>query len=102
MLCPSVYPNSRNRFRSAAMLRAAVAGHDAHQRHCRLLRARTPHFDGEQQAGTTDQGGELTPCHVGHGPSSCGGVTTSNRRDPIVRSTAAQRLASPWARPELF
>jgi len=25
MLCPSVYPNSRNRFRSAAMLRAAVA-----------------------------------------------------------------------------
>src|SRR5262249_41850329 len=24
-LCPSVYPNSRNRFRSAAMLRAAVA-----------------------------------------------------------------------------
>src|SRR5262249_38793778 len=57
-----------------------------------LLCARTPHLDREQQAGTTDQCNELTPCHVGHGPTSCRGVTTRNRRDPIVRS-ACRRAA---------
>src|SRR5436190_21127018 len=33
----------------------------------RLLPARTPHLDREQQADTTDQRSELTPSHVGHG-----------------------------------
>src|SRR5262249_23067579 len=33
-----------------------------------------------------EQRDELAAPHVGHGPSSCRGVTTSNRRDPIVRS----------------
>src|SRR5438034_5219754 len=46
----------------------------------RLLPARTPHLDCEQEPDTTDQRSELTPSHVGHGPTSCRGVTTSNRR----------------------
>jgi len=68
----------------------------------RLLRPCTPHLGRKQQAGTTDQGSELTPSHVGHGPTSCRGVTTSNRRTLLYAQPSRRVPASPWARPELF
>src|SRR5439155_13854695 len=68
----------------------------------RLLRSCAPHLDREQQASTTDQGSELTPSHVGHGPTSCRGVTTSNRRTLLYAQASRRVQASPWARPELF
>src|SRR5262249_48906130 len=49
-----------------AVRRCAVENRN--HRHSRLLGARTPHLDGEQQPDSTDQGSELTPRHVGHGP----------------------------------
>src|SRR5262245_62228058 len=45
---------------------------------------------------------ELAPPHVKHGPTSCRGVTISNRRTLLYAQPAAKRPASPWARLELF
>jgi hypothetical protein len=54
-------------------------------RHRQLLRLSEPHLGREQQTAATGQCNKLTPSDVGHGSSSCPGVTSSNRR-AIVRS----------------
>src|SRR5262249_52562709 len=60
-----------------------------------LLRARR---ERPRRSRATKKRDELAASHVGHGPSSCRGVTTSNRVCPAYRGWPA----SPWGRLSIF
>src|SRR5262249_50261823 len=78
----------RGHHRHVAVRRCAVE--KPNHRHSRLLGARTPHLDGEQQPDSTDQGSELTPRHVGHRPTSRRKLTASNARTLLYAKPALE------------